>query len=232
MARTYLRSEIRAAAEAEADMPASSTSTLCTLVQVNLWIDQEKARLWEMLIDAGLGYYAEATPDQWTTNGSTGVHALTATFGRLIAVEFQESTSRWCDVPRAHPAEVADYGTTGTYAEAYRFDGANVVLLPTPGAGLVYRVRYFAAPAVMSGDSDTVDGVSGFEEYIILAVAVKMKNKQESNASALWARRQEILDRIEKARFDRLQYRPAGRIRDTDSDRRMTRALAECKWTS
>jgi hypothetical protein len=49
----------------------------------------------------------------------------------------------------------------------------------------------------LSADGDTVDGISGWTEYIICDAAMKCMQKEESDVSVLMAEKQMLIKRIE-----------------------------------
>ena len=49
----------------------------------------------------------------------------------------------------------------------------------------------------MTSDSDTVNGVNGWEEYIVVDTAIKMLAKEESDTRYLERQRERLLQRIE-----------------------------------
>jgi hypothetical protein len=79
----------------------------------------------------------------------------------------------------------------------YSPQGSNISLLPAPSGG-TYRHIYIPAPADLSGDSDTVDGVSGWEEFIVVDTAKKMLQKEESSTATIERDLERIRARIEE----------------------------------
>jgi hypothetical protein len=55
----------------------------------------------------------------------------------------------------------------------------------------------------LASDTDTVQGVSGWTEYIIVDAAIKMMQKEESDVSVLIAQKQALLARIEAMAHNR-----------------------------
>jgi hypothetical protein len=105
-----------------------------------------------------------------------------------------------------------------------------VMILPKPRSGDEYIHTYLVAPADLSSDSDTIDGVSGWEEFIVLDSAIKCLVKEESTAQAqaLMGERNRVVERIEQS--DTRIYEPGG-IADNarrfsfDSDLRYLKGL-------
>lgn len=215
MPRTYTRSQLRTRALRYAD---HENDTFGATAELDEMIDVAYARLWELLVEARLGYFASTTSSETTMSGTSATIALAADFGYLLAVEYKLDGEHFLNVPRIQEREVADHTVSADLAYGYKLDGANITLVPRPANGKVYRYRYIAAPAKLAADTTTVDGISGWEDYIPLDVALKIKIKEEADVRPLMALRQEILDRIEKARDNLVLLEPA-HTRNLDADR-------------
>ena len=60
----------------------------------------------------------------------------------------------------------------------YRLNGDKLWLTPTPAGNQNIQVWYVPKLTTLSADSDTVDGVSGWTEYIIVDACIKALAKQ------------------------------------------------------
>jgi hypothetical protein len=67
--------------------------------------------------------------------------------------------------------------------------------------GDIYKHTYTVAPADLSSDATLVDGVSGWEEYIVLDAAIKCLAKEQSSTATATLERQ--LERM-SARLDEM----------------------------
>ena len=223
MARTFTRAEIRTRAEKYARLPACTTATMVTLVEADDWINVAIAELWELLMNAGLGYYA-ISQEPYTTTGSSGTLALPATFGRAVDFGHYDATVGLRPIPRITPEEAPYYSLTADKAEAWFFTGTNIEIVPVPAANHTYVLRYYAAPATIAtgagGDSTAIEGVSGWEDFIARRVAIDMIDKGQGDASVQIQMLERITARIEAERIHRKQSSPAGRIKDTDCSTR------------
>lgn len=81
-------------------------------------------------------------------------------------------------------------------AKFYRIVGSTVVLYPKPSSG-TYDVVYIPIPADLVDDDDTVDGVLGWEEYVVIDVSINVLAKEESDTRHLEGRLAKIHQRIE-----------------------------------
>lgn len=90
-------------------------------------------------------------------------------------------------------------GTSDTGdAVTYRVRGSTLVFFPTPESG-TYELEYIPVPGDLVADASTLDGVLGWEEYVVLDVSIKVLVKEGSLAEAelLRAERERLLRRIE-----------------------------------
>lgn len=76
-------------------------------------------------------------------------------------------------------------------------------LRPQPLAGQVVQVWYIPRLALLTSGSDSVDAVSGWEEFIVVDAAIKALQKEESDCSLLMAQKAAIIARIEAAAENR-----------------------------
>lgn len=85
----------------------------------------------------------------------------------------------------------------------YRVLGSYIKLTPPEFAPGTYRIWYIPRFTALAADSDTFDGINGWTEYVVVDCAIKMLNKEESDASAFREQKQKLLDRIEAMAADR-----------------------------
>ncbi len=65
-----------------------------------------------------------------------------------------------------------------------------------PMAGQTVRLLYVPRLTVPTQDADPIDGVNGWEEYIVVDACMKALAKEESDVSVMMARKQAIIDRL------------------------------------
>jgi hypothetical protein len=65
-----------------------------------------------------------------------------------------------------------------------------------PEAGKTIRVYWIPAPTKLVADGDLFDGVSGWEELVIIDAAIKCKDKEETDISVLDKERDIVLQRV------------------------------------
>lgn len=200
MARTYQRSEIRDRVEALVD---DESNVLLTEAQYNVLIDESYAWLWDKLIESGI-YPDVATHDISTTSGTE--YALATRNYRVLMVHYQSDSNTWLKLRPINIEDLTHFlNTDAQYATRYLLVGDdNVHLLPAPPSGQTYRVWYVPSPAKLTQDTDTIDGVNGWEMLIVYDVAIKARIRDRIDAADLVRERAVLLDRLEVAKFNKL----------------------------
>lgn len=188
-------SELRTRVRQRTDNENSNFVTDDELTQL---INTEYKELYGLLVRYSL-QRTEST-STISADGSSS-YALPSNFYSLIGVfrtegQAQVRLSRFGE--RFRPGTV-----TGTACQ-YRLQGANIVLYPTPSSG-TYTVLYIPVPSDLSADADTVDGVLGWEELVVINAAIKVLQKEEADTSVLKQDRQELLMRI-KMEADAVEF--------------------------
>lgn len=157
--------------------------------------------IWHGMVVRAVPERYEAT-DTISANGATS-YALPADHLATLGVEYQSSSSEYIDLERVMFHDRNKYGqTTSSMALGYRLSGTAIVLIPAPSSG-TYRHVYVTAADVLASDSDTIDGVNGWESWIVYDCAVKMLQKEESDASQVMKDRDRLWREIEAAAVDR-----------------------------
>lgn len=195
MARSFttaqIRDRVRELVDAEQMRALSDT-------EMNKRISSSYARYYAKLVKPGLGF-----PTEITVNiVSTGVDAyvLPADHFSTMRIDFQTSTGGIfeplgeIDIREIHEVQF----TGGGQSFWYRLAGPNVVLYPTPTVGTVFRHMYAPAPADLTSDVQTLDGVCGWEEAVILDTAIRCAIKWEGDTTDLRIERKELDDRIDE----------------------------------
>lgn len=163
-------------------------------------------------INASLGIWhgmvAKAVPERYESeqtivaNGASS-YALPSDHYQTVGVDYGITSSDRIPLRRAMVQERTAYTfSASSSAEAYRLKGATIVLLPPPSTGTYYHV-YITAASVLSSDADAIDGVNGWEQWIVLDVAVQMLLKRGDDVAALLAKQNEIKMEMEAAASDR-----------------------------
>jgi hypothetical protein len=230
--------ELRLRAQQAADRV---NSNFVTKTEWNFNLNQSLTELYDLLITTYDGDYFCAEPATFTTDGTTSRYPLPnglQTFKNdsnqtVVAVPFYKLLGVDLNVSNANNAQVTmgkfgfvdrnkflypnSSGTIyGVFNMRYRLMANNIMFTPTPSAGQNIRLWYIPKMPVLLADTDiTVTGISGWLEYVIVDAAIKALMKEESDVSALQARKEALRKRIEESAPNRDAGQP-----DTISDTR------------
>lgn len=198
MARSFTLAQLATKVRQRADI---ENSTFVSDTELYGYISASYAVLYERLVLSGLAYF-ESTETVSAVAG-TSSYALHATHMSTVGVDYQRASGKFEPVRRLMPRERDYFPEPSPVAAAYRIVGTNLVLYPTPSIAATYRHIYIPAPADLTSAATSVDGVSGWEEFIVNDAARKCLLKEESDTSALEREIARDLDRIEEARLNR-----------------------------
>jgi len=190
-----LRTQIR-------DRADMKHSRFVTDTELKNLINLSLTELYDLLVGAFEDYYI-ADPYSFTISSGNSAD-IPADFYKLIGLDYQFNSGEWVTLKRfnfvdrnKHNAIYSRYAL-GMPDLRYRLLGSKIKILPEDRATGTYQMWYIPKATLLSGDSDTLDGVNGWEEYIIIDCAIKCKEKEESDTSALQLAKQQIKKRIEE----------------------------------
>lgn len=195
---------------ADIDLPSDSPATFVTKTTANRWINQSCRRFFGKLVQAyGEDYYS-STASISVVSG-TNHYTLPADFYQLdyFRVSIGGVTHT---IPRAQKDYIdndplLNVGWLPPYGlPTYRLIGNSVYFAPTPLQSATVLMRYIATTFMFAGstpspgaaiadlasDDDYVDGVNGWEEWIVLDVAIKALMRSERDSNALRSEQQQI----------------------------------------
>lgn len=195
---------IRTSAQQRADM---ANSSFVSTSEWNGYINASYQELYDLLVQHYGDDYFVATPYQFTTDGVNDKYPLPTDFYKLLGFDIQliGSPTGWVpltEFPFAHRNRFAILSLQpqlGLTNLKYRLSGGNAWLAPLPTSGLVFRIFYVPRVSILVQDTDIVDGVSGWEEYIIVDACIKALAKEESDVSVFGQQKQALMDRIVRA---------------------------------
>jgi len=202
-------SSLRDQARKRADMENSS---FWTDAQVNTAINASLKRLYNFLVSTFNDEYYVTSEDISSVAGQ-GTYSLNASFFKLLGIDVGNGASptQWFSLEKFAFAErnTRRDHTWAIHDYRYRLWGSTVKVIPTPPGGLTFRVWYIPAMTELSADGDTADGVSGFEEWVVLDVAMKMLRSEESDTAELAADKAEMEQHIKEMASPRDANSPA-----------------------
>lgn len=221
MARTRQLLEMRDDAYKRAD-EENNTARFPT-DEVDRYVNQGIAAVYDLLVDARGQEYYEATPaDTVMTTAQT--YPLPSTFYQLIKARIIVGVRQSWDLEPFTNAEesIIEDAQTASGPLYYQLRAGNIYVSPIPTAGLTLRIRYVPASPVIpsSPGTGTFDGINGWEEYAVLYAAKCMatKNAEWDTVQALSAELAAMQQRIKGLAYRRDRGHPE-RIQDVRGER-------------
>lgn len=174
-------------------------STFVLQAEVMGYIDQSYTKLFSLLLQIDPDFF-ESLECEYLTNGTKNKFDLPDDFGYAQGVDYKSSSTTWLELREYNIQERNRYenSTTRGQARGYRIHGSVLELRPTPSANQTYRLVYVAAPVRITAPTQRIDGIAGYEEWVVLDVAMKMAMKEESDHRGILAERESERKRIEE----------------------------------
>lgn len=156
-------------------------------------VSQSYKELYDVVVTAYGDDYYLATPFSYTTIQNQQMYPLPNDFYKLLLVEcalnpqdpnsyvtirqfMLREKNKW-----NYPNQYTMFGITNI---RYRLEGDNLFIVPQTQGNQALRIWYVPRPNQLINMTDLVDGISGWEEYIVADVCIKMLVKEESNEQA------------------------------------------------
>ena len=212
--------ELMAHSRSRADMENSSFVDDTELIS---YVNHSIGELHDILIQT---YGADYSVKQVTFNLTNNVDSyplstlITAgDFYKLYGLDAKINNSDWTTLSpfnfnernRFQHFNVSTY--LGITNFRYRLNGSNVIFAPIPDSAMQVRMWYIPVAPRLVNLTDALDDLNEYDEYIIVDVAIKMLQKEESDVSVLLNQKAALKLRIEQA----AQNRDAGKC-DSISD--------------
>jgi hypothetical protein len=200
---TTTRQRLRERAQLRADM---ENTNFISSTEWNDIINTSYRELYDILVGTYADYYSSSAT--FTLAGGSGgnTYSLPADFYKLRGLDYYigSGTNPWREVPRYNFED-----RNKLWFRSYARMGSVIRVLPEAHAGGDYKIWYIPQPTALTDDAHTVEGVNGWEEYIVIDAAIKALNKEESDVSALMAEKAAILKRVESMASESDANRPA-----------------------
>lgn len=199
---TKTLAQLRTEARYKANM---ENSQFVTDAELNTYINASAYELYDLLVTTYGEEYYTATAYTFTTDGTNQLFDLPSAFYKLLGVDLALANSQDSFVTlkqfkfnERNKFSVPNIQTVwGATNLRYRIHGSKIMFNIIPAAGQTIKLWYIPKMTNLVLDADTLDGVSGWEEYVITDAAIKMLNKEESDITALALHKAELLKRIQ-----------------------------------
>lgn len=198
-------------------------SNFITLSELNSYINQSLTELYDLLITVYEDYYKAPNALFYTVGGNQSYYDLpngitqfyaddgTTLFTpqpiyKLLGVDLglNISNNGWVTVDKFMFADrnrffYPNTNSTiyGVFNCQYRWMGNKIEFIPIPSSRQPIRIQYIPRLQVLLQPTDiTTTSISGWLEYVITDVAIKILQKEESDVSVLVAQKTALMDRI------------------------------------
>lgn len=125
-------------------------------------------------------------------------YTLPTNFYRAAAIDAQLDSNRWTTLRRFNFAE-RNRRNLDTSFPLWRIVGTTLMFEPSQARPTPLRLWYIADFSAASATSDVIQTFGGWDEFLVLDVAMQMLMKEERDMSAQAARYGEVKHRIEIA---------------------------------
>lgn len=199
-------------------------SQFVTTPEWNSYITQSLFELYDLLVTTYEDYYL-AVPYIFQTTGNQNQYTLpdgiltsidtaqiARPFYKLWGVDLGLSlgSNAWVTLHKfdaiqrnrfVYPQLTSTY--LGVWDLRYRLVGNTIYFTPTPSGSQFIRIWYIPRLIQPLQDTDIIDGISGWTEYVIVDAAIKALQKEESDVSILAAQKMMLIKRIEETSMNR-----------------------------
>jgi hypothetical protein len=221
MARTETAGNLITRAKERADMENSNfISDAEWYRSLNVWT----AKLWNKLVKADPDRYTRE--ETFTADGSTQDFSVAADYYGTVGVDYISDSSEgiYVPLPRLYGEEehrIMQLQSSTPVGYTFRYNSTTpstqlIRILPTPDEDV--RHRYIVAPPSYATDgtdsAELVIGVAGFEEYVVIGMAIDARIKEESSVVQLRHSLAEMDAHLEEAAENR-SIDSAGHVHDS-----------------
>lgn len=174
-----------------------------TSQEMTSMVSQSYKSLYDKIVTAYGDDYYVATPYSYTTGQNQQLYPLPPNFYKLLLLEVAlnpQDPNSYVTVKQFmfrqknlfnYPNQYTMYGITNI---RYRLNGNNIMIVPQTQGGQTLRIWFAPRPSQLINQTDLVDGISGWEEYIVADVCIKMLAKEESDVS-VYVRQLQVMDK-------------------------------------
>ena len=146
----------------------------------------------------------------------SAVYAMPSNFYAVLGVWRNDGGDTFTWLNR-HSHMVLTNDTITGDAMTYRIVGASIEFDPRPASG-DYVVRYIPVPTELSANADEIDGVLGWEEYVVVGAAIDVSAKLGYDFDHLERRLQALTMRL-RSEANQAEQSSGAAIRNTQSGR-------------
>lgn len=190
--------ELRLRSRQKADR---ETSNFVEDEELDFMINSSIAELHDLLVAANASDYA-VSEYSFTTSPSVNSYALPDDFYKLKGVDAQITGDNWLTL-RPFNFNERNRNNNTTWGKItmpwirYRILGSNLVFSPTPDSPTPVKLWYTPLSPKLVNPTDTLQDLNSYSEYVIVDVAIKYLQKEESDVTVLAQQKEALKRRIE-----------------------------------
>lgn len=181
MARSYTWAELRTRIRQKTN---KEKSQFVTDSEIDSLIEESYSVMYNKLVSTNENYFISSTTVSLVAN--THTYALPSDFFKLKGVDISRNGVLYQLglLPWENRNKYQSLSATFTSIPTeYMFYNNSLRFVPTPNSGYTATIYYIPAPPRYISDATTIDGVAGFEKYIVNYCAACIRDKEEKDSS-------------------------------------------------
>lgn len=196
---TYTESDLRTRARRRADM---ENSTFVTDAEIQDYLNSSISELHDYMVKSYEDYFV--SEQTYNAPLATGGANLPDDFYKALGVDYESggitSTLKAYSFTERNVYNTP-YAVIDRLAEPmYKIEGTKIKLIPGNSQSGTITLYYVPQATQFSASVTEIENViPGYEEYVVVATAIRMLMKEESDVSALERERQQLASRIIRA---------------------------------
>jgi hypothetical protein len=169
--------------------------------ELNQYINSSYQELYDLLVASFEDYYTLA-PVTFSISSGSNTYSLPADFYKLRGVDCSLDSVNYYTMQPFDFANRNNFNQSvgvlnaGQYQNQYRIVGDKIYITPEDNAVGSYRIWYVPRATTLALDSSTLDGINGWEEYVVVDAARQCLDKEESDTQALMLEKEALKQRI------------------------------------
>jgi len=190
--------ELKDKARQRSDM---ENSNFVSDAELTTYINDSIAELHDLMIQAyDADYFTQDY--EFSTTSNVDTYSLPTDFYKLRGVDVRINNDNWQTVKpynfneRNRNTDGVVWDLLGLPAIRYRIVGANIKFTPKPTQNADIRMWYTPVATQLVNDTDSLDDLNAYAEYVVVDAAIKMRTKEESDTTEFVRQKAEMRDRI------------------------------------
>ncbi len=179
MPRIVTASQLETAVRRRTD---TITDTHVSQAEIFEYLSNWRAELYEILVNSGLFYHEEK--QQITSTGVASYDLTSYNILSIMRVDYVVSND---DVRPVIEIDIRDVHRVSRSvrerAMFFRHIKDTIYFYPPPPTGQIYELIYIPNPGVIDDGADQVDGVMGWEDFLITGASMDVLAKQDRHES-------------------------------------------------